>query len=377
MIGLLATYFVVAYLLIPSGLFRSFYSLFLPRIIKFQRTRLEEFTFAILAAILPFSLALALSWTVCVQPFGVQGKSSTERRLAYRTFVAPAINDKLLLEAEQQSGFWSAANQVIRRQVRFLIWYYLLVLLEAYIYARLTANYGLWRATLTGWQRQLYLWIADKVLLPSVSEWYLLLTPFSYPPEPQREVWVDVLSTLDILYQGHVIDHFLDKEGELSGIFLKSPRRFDRKKLLRDIQQGNAKRDMDSYWRDIPSNNLYIPSDKITNLNVRYPTAEELIARRASARFRGEDSPFEVEPAADLLDPVLLPLADLFESNKNHFAIIHPSSEEEKGPLREFLSQQVAEGLMVRSGSDSYRLTPRGYTAYLSRIRSLRGRPGE
>jgi hypothetical protein len=97
MIGLLATYFVVAYLLIPSGLFRSFYSLFLPRIIKFQRTRLEEFTFAILAAILPFSLALALSWTVCVQPFGVQGKSSTERRLAYRTFVAPAINDKLFL----------------------------------------------------------------------------------------------------------------------------------------------------------------------------------------------------------------------------------------------------------------------------------------
>src|SRR5580704_17432553 len=157
MIGLLATYFVVAYLLVPSGLFRLFYSLFLPRIIKFQRTRLEEFTFAILAAILPFSLALALSWTLCLQPLGAQGKSSTDRRLAYRTLIAPAVNDKLFLEAEQQSAFWNAANQVMRRQARFLFWYYILVLLEALLYARLTANYRLWRETLTGWPRRLYL----------------------------------------------------------------------------------------------------------------------------------------------------------------------------------------------------------------------------
>src|ERR1017187_1027896 len=125
MIGFFATYFVVAFLLIPSGLFRSCYSLFLPSIIKFQRTRFEEFTFAILAAILPFSLALALSWTICVQPFGVPGKSSTERRQAYRTVIAVAINDKALEEVGQGSAYWSAANQVIRRQARLLFWYYL------------------------------------------------------------------------------------------------------------------------------------------------------------------------------------------------------------------------------------------------------------
>jgi len=379
MIGLLATYFVVAYLLIPSGLFRSFYSLFLPRIIKFQRTRFEEFTFAILAAILPFSLALALSWTICLQPFGVHGKSSTDRRLAYRTFIAPAINDKLFLEAEQQSVFWNAANQVIRRQVRFLFWYYLLVLLEALLYARLTANYSLWRETLTGRRRRLYLWIAGKILLPSVSEWHLLLTPFYYPPEPPRQVWVDVLTTLDVLYKGHVNDYFLDKEGELSGIFLESPRRFDRPGLLRDIERETAKRDTDYYWRDIPSNNLYIPSDKITTLNVRYLTAEEVIAPRASASLRGEDSQFEVEPATDLLDSMLLPLAELFEEPKTRarFVEIKPSSEEEKVSLREFLTQQVADGLMQEGiGGGSYHLTPKGYKTYLPRIRYLRGRAG-
>jgi hypothetical protein len=87
---------------------------------------------------------------------------------------------------------------------------------------------------------------------------------------------------------------------------LSALRRFDRQGLLRDIANG-TKRDTRSYWRDIPSNNLYIPSDKITNLNVRYLTAEEVVALGASARLQGEGLPFDVEPATDLLDPVLVP----------------------------------------------------------------------
>jgi hypothetical protein len=372
MIGLLATYFAVAYLLVPSGLFRLFYSLFLPRIIKFQRTRVEEFTFAILSAILPFLLALALSWTSPIQPFGVEGRSAADRRQAYRTFIAPAISDKTFGESKgQEVAYWSAANQVFRRQASFLTWYYLLVLLEAYIYARLTAHYGSWRESLTGRKRRLYLKVAEKVLLPSVSEWHLLLTPFYYPPKPQRQVWVDVLTTLDILYKGHVNEYFLDKEGELSGLLLESPRRFDRQGLLRDIAVG-TKRDTRAYWRDIPSNNLYISSDKITNLNVRYLTAEEVVALGASARLQGEGLPFDVEPATDLLDPVLLPLADLFESDKGYFAVIQALSKDEEVPLREFLAQQVADGLM-QEARGAYRLTAKGYTTYLPRIRYLRG----
>jgi hypothetical protein len=87
----------------------------------------------------------------------------------------------------------------------------------------------------------------------------------------------------------------LDKEGELSGIFLESPRRFDRQGQIRDKEQEAPKRDNDSYWRDIPSNNLYISSDKINNLNVRYMTAAEALALRTSANFREEGLPLEVE----------------------------------------------------------------------------------
>ncbi len=73
-----------------------------------------------------------------------------------------------------------------------------------------------------------------------------------------------------------------------------------------------------------------------------------------------------------LLDPVLLSLADQFEANKGRFVIIKPSSVEEWEPLREFLALQVAEGLMNAFGTDSFRLTPKGYATYLPRIRALR-----
>ena len=281
MIGLLATFWVVAYLLVPSGLFRSVYSLFLPRIIKFQRTRAQEFTFAVLASILPFFLALTLVWTVANWPFGIHQSSCAERREAYRIVMGAAMSEKTLGEQGQSRVYWAATNQVIRRQARFLVWYYAFVLLEAWICAWLTRNYGRWSG-LTGIRGRLYLWTATKILLPAVSEWHVLLTPFSYPPEPAREVWVDVLTTMDILYKGHVLDFFLDKDGELSGIFLEYPRRFDRPGLLRDIEKGKAKSDTDSYWKRIPSNNLYISNEKIVNLNVRYLTKGEATALRAS-----------------------------------------------------------------------------------------------
>lgn len=281
MIGLLATYYVVAYLLIPSGLFRVLYSLILPPIIKFQRTRAEEFTFAAMASILPFFLALALVWTCASWPFPVSGDSASDRRAEYHTVIGTAITDKSFGVGEQAQVFWHALNKVIRRQGRFLFWYYVLVLLEAWLVAYLTSNYGRWSVTLKGRRRRAYSLLANKVLLPTISQWYVLLTPFSYPLEPKREVWVDVLSTLDILYTGHVVNFFLDKDGELSGIFLEHPRRFDRKGYLADVESGKV-RETDSYWKRIPSNNLYIPNEKIVNLNVRYRTEQEVTALRTT-----------------------------------------------------------------------------------------------
>jgi hypothetical protein len=279
MIGLLATFSVVAYLLVPSGLFRSFYSLFVPHI-KFQRTRAEEFTFAVLASVLPFFLAVVLVWTAANWPCQIR-QAASDSWEAYRIFTSAAINEKIPGEG-QNLAYWAATNQVIRRQARFLICYYAFVLLEAWIFAWLTRNYGRWSGSLPGLRGKLYLWTATKILLPALNEWHVLLTPFSYPPEPVREVWVDVLTSLDVLYKGHVLNFFLDKDGQLSGIFLEYPWRFDRHGLLREIAKGNAKPDTDSYWTKIPSNKLYVPNEKIVNLNVRYLTEDEATALQAS-----------------------------------------------------------------------------------------------
>jgi hypothetical protein len=282
MIGLLVSYCLVAYLLVPGVLFRSFLSLFLPRVIKFQRTRTEEITFAVFASILPFVLAFVLVWTMASQPFSVDGDSLANRRAEYRGIVSVAISDKPFEGGRPDPEFWHTLNPVLRRQGRFLCWYYALLSLEALFCAWLIRNYGLWSESLSGVLRGMYLWTARKILLPNISEWHLLLTPFSYPPEPTREVWVDMLTSLDILYRGHVLNFFLDKEGELSGVFLDYPRRFDRQGLLRDKEKGIENLNTDFYWRRIPSNNLYVPSDKIVNLNVRYMNETQAIALRAS-----------------------------------------------------------------------------------------------
>lgn len=99
---------------------------------------------------------------------------------------------------------------------------------------------------------------------------------------------MDVLTTADVLYKGHVLNFFLDKEGELSGIFLEYPRRFDRLGFIGDREKGVAKSDTDSYWKNIPGNNLYIPNEKIVNLNVRYLTENEATLLQASWILMGE-----------------------------------------------------------------------------------------
>jgi hypothetical protein len=76
----------------------------------------------------------------------------------------------------------------------------------------------------------------------------------------------------------------------------------------------------------------------------------------------------------DLLDPILLSLADNFEAGKGRRIVVSASSPEEWERLREFLAHQLAEGLMLYTGRESWncKLTPKGYAKYLPRIRALR-----
>jgi hypothetical protein len=94
-----------------------------------------------------------------------------------------------------------------------------------------------------------------------------LLTPYLLP---DTKVRADLLCTNNTLYQGEVSQHFL-RDGQLSGIILNDPRRFDRDRYLAD-KAGEPKPDKEKYWIKIPSRNLYFFADKIFNMNLTYVT---------------------------------------------------------------------------------------------------------
>lgn len=290
MIALIATLLFVLYVLVPATIFRFVTALTVP-LKKFHRTKTQEITFAVVASLLPFAVTLVLVWTIASVPFRT-GSSYLQRRHDYRTVVAAISSDKQLDDELKSEIFWPAFNSVLRRQTRFLFWYYLLTILEGWLFGKLVSRYAKLK---DGW---FYSSLAQHFLLPSVSEWHLILTDFGIPTDIAREVQVDVLSTERILYRGKVGDYFLDAEGNLSGMLLSDPERFDRDLLLHHrhedhllsmkdgVPQKRFTRPLGQYWRKIPSASLYLPNENIANLNVRHePIA---ITQAINERLQGQ-----------------------------------------------------------------------------------------
>jgi len=78
---------------------------------------------------------------------------------------------------------------------------------------------------------------------------------------------------------------------------------------------------------------------------------------------------------AEILDDILLSLADAFEaSNRNGRTFT--SNVEEYAPLRECIATLIAEGSLTEQGRMGiYRLTPQGYLRHKARIDALRVLP--
>ncbi len=76
---------------------------------------------------------------------------------------------------------------------------------------------------------------------------------------------------------------------------------------------------------------------------------------------------------SEILDSILLPLADAFEAGKGHGLPITPASAEEYEPLRECLAELIGEGSLIDPKKMKvYHLTQAGYLTYRPRINALR-----
>lgn len=268
MIALIASALLGLYVFVPYILFHRLCSLFL-RLKKFQRTKTDEIVFGVVVAGLPFLLTIFLFWhgliNINLVPYPLED-THQQRMSDYRTVAASIYSDAHFKEHEAET--WSAAARVYERQMDFLIWNYILVLAEIFLYAGLTAQYGRFK------NNPVYGWLASKILLPAVSEWHILLTNFNFPPGEKRSVAVDVMTKDNLLYRADVANHFLGTDGELSGLLLKNTQRFQYDRLKEDRAEGKLK-DNEEYWKYVSGGgNFYVASNNISSLNIRYPLPE-------------------------------------------------------------------------------------------------------
>lgn len=262
MIALCASLVLALYLVIPSLLFRALSRFFIPlRIVAGTPT--QEVARAFLTAAIPFLLAGA---AIRQLPPGGAGTPLQAQAVGqdYKLVASCLYSEQTFRDSKQ--AFWDSFGRVARRQSRFLGWYYVLVMGEGLVVGVLAGHYGRFK------RNRVYSWMADKILLPSISEWHPLLTPFVFA-DKTTVVRADVLTTGDNLYRGKVSEYFLDTGGRLSGLILTDMLRFDRRTYLQD---KDARRGPDprGYWKEIPGAKLYLFADKILNLNLNYESAE-------------------------------------------------------------------------------------------------------
>jgi hypothetical protein len=281
-LALIISYVLVTYLFIPSALFR-----FRPRTIlkKFQRTRVEELTFAVEVSVIPWTLTFLLAYVA--NCFGYLVKAEWAD---YREILAASYSEEFFRTTQTQ--FWSSLRAVRHDQFSFVVVACILAYVEGYVFSHLIQNY---------WKRRKG--TLSRLLIGNVSEWYMLLSTVSFPPNPEHRVAADILCSEDHLYKGFVGNYFLDTDGELSGLLLTEPQRFDRQGYLKagETTVGVAP---ESFWHDIPGANLYIPRDRIVNINLRYPLADETeaaVVAAANVELQQVGSKFEVvaEDGAD------------------------------------------------------------------------------
>lgn len=74
-----------------------------------------------------------------------------------------------------------------------------------------------------------------------------------------------------------------------------------------------------------------------------------------------------------VLNDILLSLADQFESGSTQWRWFKPESPQEFEPLRECLADMISEGWLDRFDSfNAYKLTPAGYKHFRRQIKALR-----
>jgi hypothetical protein len=278
-LALVFSLLLTLYVVVPEAVFRLTFGIKIPPR-SFVLTKTETAYRAVLVAFFRFWIALASCWYAPIVknwPFPVQLRSIPQRRADYKLVVSALYSEAEYVKSQQL--FWPTLTRCMRRQTRLCLWYLLLVAVEGWFVGSAASKFPKYASG------TILRWFSDRVLSPYISHWYPLLTTSNVVPT----IEADVLCTNDILYQGVVSEHFLKEGGELSGIILSEPRRFNRDAYKSERDKGSNPKKID-FWVPIPSQNLYFFFDKIVNMNLRYVAAKA--SPQAVQKFLTEEVSF-------------------------------------------------------------------------------------
>ena len=126
------------------------------------------------------------------------------------------------------------------------------------------------------------------IVPPRIAAWHLLLSRILIR-DRTIELHIDVMTKMNILYQGRLADKTLSPDGTLVSITLADPRRFLRSSYV-DAKKLDAETDPKLFWRPIPTNMFIIMGSEIHSMNLRYvPQVQAL------KRDQHKDSDFKKE----------------------------------------------------------------------------------
>ncbi len=261
MIALAVSALITAYLLVPYALFRFIFGRFVP-LRLFQERKTEDIT----RAVVTLAVVYAPLYGQCgagraagATPLAFLIPQTFERRT---TKPSPAGCIVRPSSRNTSTSFGMPFGEVLNAREDSSVG-------TTSSSFRLLSLVGLRNQVLRQAQaKQVFTWVADLYLLPHISQWYVsLLRSLS---DKRTTVKADILMTDNTLYSGDVAEHFIDKEGNLSGLFLATPQRFDRRAYLREQDAWGSTRSAASFWRQSQAPNLYLLADKIVNLNLNY-----------------------------------------------------------------------------------------------------------
>jgi hypothetical protein len=130
--------------------------------------------------------------------------------------------------------------------------------------------------------------ILAAVVPPRIAPWHVLLSQILIR-DKTIELHVDVMTKMDILYQGRLADKTLGPDGSLVSITLADPKRFLRPAYV-EAKKNHPHTDPLKFWKPIPTNMFIVMGGEIHSMNLRYVPQVKALKRdqRPDSDFKKE-----------------------------------------------------------------------------------------